>query len=156
MNLSEEAKVALERLRTATNGCAKAYADELASTYPELTLDHCDTFTVLSALSTRDAFTVAEAMLDLFPVREIGGRVIRWDDDITPERLVACGSTSEQYGKHVRRFMINEVEWFLQPSGGSWWKLNGQSLNPAVCPRNMGEAWNLMERCGIEVPNEHA
>jgi hypothetical protein len=37
------------------------------------------------------AVVLSLAMLRLFPVRTYDEMVIRWDDEITPERLVACG-----------------------------------------------------------------
>ncbi len=88
-------------------------------------------------------------LLRLFPVRTYGEIVIRWDDPITPERLVACGFKVEQ----VVSWIANETyQLTLYPSG--LWEATHlpfcihEKVYPT--PRNMLDAWQLMERCGIE------
>ncbi len=94
-----------------------------------------------------DARTLADSMLCLFPVRTYGDIVIRWDDEITPERLVACGFNTDGNGTYpgpCYRGMVYQ-NGFLNP----WLHLGVLVVSP-FAPRNMGEVWQLMERCGIE------
>jgi len=81
-------------------------------------------------------FRLAHVVDRLFPVRTYGDLVIRWDDEITPERLVVCGWTRVfekllSYRNIDIRLSVRRVYWddFVMP-----------------IPRNMGEVWQLMER----------
>lgn len=101
--------------------------------------------------------TLCEAMLRLFPIRTYGNLVIRWDDEITPERLVACGGS--KYGDDYIVFCGSDLELSFWCETGRW-DIEDRRSGSGVghrhsCwrvfrPRNMGEVWQLMERCGIE------
>lgn len=104
-----------------------------------------------------DMQLLADELARLFPIRTYGDLVIRWDDEITPERLVACGW-------HVREgdssYAIGRDGSGMQyaptrPSHKQWaiWLMSDGSYefdSYTLRPRNMGEVWQLMERCGIE------
>ncbi len=101
-------------------------------------------------LQTDEAVTLADMALRLFPVRSYGEIVIRWDDEITPERLVACGFGPHPFNDSV---LVSPPD---QPNGLTYrppqtWSLPwcDHSLDE-LTPRNMLEVWQLMERCGIE------
>lgn len=130
--LSEEAKAAMELLRKPIDPLAIS-ADEMER-------------------RRLAAFAVARAMLDLFPVRTLNGMVIRWDDEITPERLVACGGKYHRYSAdHIclssdgntlgstLAYSIRYQTWSLP--------MVDKPMEPETAPRNMGEVWSLMERC---------
>jgi hypothetical protein len=99
---------------------------------------------------TRDAYTLSGAMDRLFPVRTCGDLVIRWDDEITPERLAMCGFGPHPFNNGV---LVSPPD---RPNGLTYrppktWSLPwcDHSIDE-LAPRNMGEVWQLMERCGIE------
>ncbi len=132
MQLTEDERAALERWRLGTG--------------------------TLSSI-TRDAYALSRAMNRLFPVRTYGDLVIRWDDPITPERLVACGFKPEtrRYGDVLVIGVLDEpmyTEIAYRPADARLFveavKMGCEDV-PWFCRiRNMGEVWQLMERCGIE------
>lgn len=89
---------------------------------------------------------LAEEFSRLFPIRTYGDLVIRWDDPITPERLVACGFV-------LSDFCVAYCGLAFYPLEGRWWS-DGTVIPNGVAPRNMLEVWNLMERCGIKESGE--
>lgn len=118
MQLTEDERAALERYR----GCHDF------KSYPE----YVDDLIVLANLAIRER-----------PVRTYGDIVIRWDDPITPERLVACGfrQGSVSLGCFGLSYYPIEGRWFA----------GGTLIPVAMRPCNMLDVWGLMERCGIEV-----
>lgn len=97
----------------------------------------------------RDAFAIAHAMNRLFPVRTYGDLVIRWDDKITPERLVACGAvdctTHASFHGTDATLLIG-----LGPVVRRWATVIHKSRRTHHEVENMLDVWQLMERCGIE------
>ena len=101
-----------------------------------------------------DFETLADAMLKIHPVRTIGGLVIRWDDEITPERLIACGAEDRQThfviesGKSVIYLGLSpKGRWVIIDHNGTRSSWYGE-----MTPSNMGKLFELMELCKIEVP----
>ena len=116
MKLTEDERAALERYRGRHD----------FKSYPE----YVDDLIVLANLAIRER-----------PVRTYGDIVIRWDDPITPERLVACGFI-------LSDFCVAYCGLAFYPLEVRWWS-DGAVIPTGVTPRNMGEVWQLMERCGI-------
>jgi hypothetical protein len=110
-------------------------------------------------MQAHEAAILCDAMLDLYPFREIGGVVIRWDDEITPERLLACGGSnypSDDYiafrgGEIELAFWCKTCQWDISHIRSGSGVGHRNSCWRVFRPRNMGEVWSLMERCGIEV-----
>lgn len=107
-----------------------------------------------------DARKLADAMLRRYPVRTYGETVIRWDDPITPERLVACGWTDAD-GDYRATCDGSGLRYALtRPPHKQWalWLMNSRNEyeydSYILPPRNMLEVWNLMERCGIKESGE--
>jgi len=102
-------------------------------------------------LRRRAAFAVSHAMLRLFPVRQYGDLVIRWDDEITHIRLIVCGFVLQgqlmnwhyKCPSTTRRVSIHH--WNSEHEGAVW-EVAGRKLPIYSRPRNMGEVWRLMER----------
>lgn len=93
-----------------------------------------------------DATTLALAVLRLFPVRTYGDLVIRWDDEITPERLVSCGWCYS--GVNPALIVYNDTIVFHRWDKS--WRVSSEWLSAFTKPRNMLDVWQLMGRCGIE------
>jgi hypothetical protein len=131
--LSDDVRDALERVRRWTNGITPVgqLREQLGG----------------------DFETLVDAMLNLFPVRTIGGLVIRWDDEITPERLVSCGGRIVQQATNSPSTLIDfgDILCAVFHSGEVSWLIEGAVIQQTG-PRNMGKFFELMERCGIEVP----
>ena len=90
--------------------------------------------------------TLSVAMLRLYPPSH--------DAAITPERLVECGGRSAcehqdeiHFGSQLDRYVVFDYS----VKGDFMWFVNHRSVHPIVTPRNMGEVWQLLERCGIPV-----
>jgi hypothetical protein len=127
MTLSDEVKAALERL-------------------------HRNEYRVFGE-SSYDCEIVARAMLELFPVREVGGMVMRYDDQITAARLIACGFFEKDNRLVCSK---NELLWRDESVSRKYparptWRVGGAYLVDSTSPRNMGEVWELMERCGVDI-----
>lgn len=122
MQLTEDERAALERYRGRHD----------FKSYPE----YVDDLIVLGNLAIRER-----------PVRTYGDLVIRWDDEITPERLQACGFVLNKRDE----LCVNGLGLVAQPQDNwtTWvWFVMGQFL--PTPPRNMLDVWSVMERCGIE------
>lgn len=105
------------------------------------------------------AWDLAVAMSRLFPVREIGGMVIRWDDEITWDRLKICGG---QLSGDLLNWYFHDpqthrrfaVHCWLSNFGGQSrleWEIDGRMLAWPLQPKNMGGVLRLLDDCGIEV-----
>jgi len=124
MELTDDERKALERYRVRHE----------RKSYPE----YVDDLKLLAEIAERDR-----------PIRTYGDLVIRWDDPITPERLVACGYLSEQ----AAMWITNGKYQITLYASGLW-----EVTHLAFCihekvypnPRNMLEVWSLMERCSIK------
>ena len=101
-----------------------------------------------------DACILADAMNRLVPVRTYGNLVIRWDDEITPERLVACGGEMASLTDPLATTCVVDMGNKLWAWFRGWqpiiWLRQGVGIHELALPRNMLEVWHLMERCGIE------
>jgi hypothetical protein len=84
------------------------------------------------------AVLLANIMLRLFPVRTYGDFVIRWDDEITPERLVASGFVEDTCNYHCGRLIFSKF-W-------KWFYVDEQEVPNYDKPRRMLDVWKLMER----------
>lgn len=94
-----------------------------------------------------DLILLSSAMLRLFPVRTYGETVIRWDDEITPERLVACGFVREE--RVTPNDGIRYSSWTngqLSTTDKITWFHEDRYISRPLQPRSMGEVWQLMER----------
>lgn len=125
MNLSKEGAEALERLRTGEYAIDTAFDDA--------------------------GIVVHEMMNRLYPVRTLNGLVIRWDDPVTPERLVASGGV---------RIAPETVEFVLPVADGRCNLMfqgdevrvpSRKWLPVEARPTNMNEVWQLMAKCGCPV-----
>lgn len=117
--LTEEEQAALERFRR----------------------DRHNTGAITSRMAWEDMYKLAEAMLRLFPPGHA--------DEITPERLVACGG--QDCKTHVS-FVSDAGEVIIGTDFTVVDYNNKRStLRKVLHPRNMGEAWQLLERCEIPV-----
>jgi hypothetical protein len=90
---------------------------------------------------------VLERMRVISSTRSIGGMEISYYDDVTPERLIACGfkhrtretTTGHRYSSwHLNGFEMNEL--------GAW-KYDDECVPAPFRPLNMGDVW---ERCMLE------
>jgi hypothetical protein len=143
MKLKPEVAAALERLRKykTTNSGAEAYAAEIAIGYGD-TLDLAGRLTVVAALSTADAFLAAASMLSLFPHGHA--------DEITVERLLACGGRRDGFWVVWSSPEFSHPQVAYSDVDGVW-LLYGRRVDEELAPRNVGEVWQLLARCGIEV-----
>ena len=88
-------------------------------------------------------------------IRELGRLLFPkgHDEEITPERLAACGGkqgTNPDGGISSVVDMGHKLwAWFTEKE--VVWLLDGVRITASLYPKNMGEVWNLMERCGLEV-----
>ncbi len=131
MQLTEDERAALERFRTP--------------------IDPLGVGPMAMEQRRRDAFAVAHAMTRLFPVRTYGNLVIRWDDEVTLKKLVACGATD--CTTHVSFHGPNATLLVgLGPVVRRWAVIDRQSKRTDHEVENMLDVWQLMERCGIEEP----
>lgn len=154
MNLSKEGAEALERLRTGEYAIDTAFDDA--------------------------GIVVHEMMNRLYPVRTLNGLVIRWDDPVTPERLIASGfyfedfhgdgsSLSYKYhamigGKSVY-ISVGAFKRFVEPcpvqeyrvTCGDFrveWNSDYRRIDNLHQPASMGDVWRLMEKCGCPVKGD--
>lgn len=121
--LTEEEQAALERVRSDID-----WKDLVPARQPEQILN--------------DAQTLVDAMLRLYPDGH--------DDEITPERLVDCGFVASDDCEN--EFHIADIRHSV--ATGWWWvECDGDDelIDHRLHPRNMGEVWQLLERCGIPV-----
>ncbi len=96
-----------------------------------------------------EAAILCDAMLRLFPVRTYGDIVIRWDDEITLKKLVACGAVD--CTTHVSFYGTDATLLIgLGPVVRRWAVIDRQSTRTNHEVENMLDVWQLMERCGIE------
>lgn len=97
-------------------------------------------------LDGEDTNILADAMLRLYPPGH--------DAEITPERLVACGGNRSASCREGSLSCVVEIggtiwAWFTEKK--LIWILDGVGMPDISYPRNMGEVWQLLERCGIPV-----
>jgi hypothetical protein len=101
-----------------------------------------------------EAAVLCDAMLRLFPVRKYGETVIRWDDPVTPERLVACGWVNRHGDMSMLRCGTGEarVDCWIEPRHWNCHFNNDRGSHAELigpyAPRNMLDVWNLMEQIG--------
>ena len=119
MQLTAEEMAALERYRLRHE----------RKLYPE----YVDDLKLLADLAERDR-----------PVRTYGDLTIRWDGPVTPERLVACGFTREAIW-----LCHGDIDYECVNGRAISMRYLGSHIHDRLAPRNMGEVWQLMERCGI-------
>jgi len=157
MELTEQERAALERIRSDRSNLTTPRGPQFV---------WCDIESCVNAMLDR-----------LYPIRTYDNIVIRWDDEITPERLVACGfvfvdredSGNKYFQRHamvkgihstyitVRAFSrftgSSEIEIV---SGSLRYEIDGQcvSIPHEYQPSNMLDIWNLMARCGIKESGE--
>lgn len=138
MQLSEQAKAALERRRQK--------------------LESIGGFRGV-IISDEDSSKIADEMLRLFPVKTLNGMVIRWDDEITPERLVASGGKrvadliNWRFRQTTTNAQIAIHVWHTETDGLEW-EVCGRKLPWPLRPTNMNEVWQLMAKCGCAVGGE--
>ena len=121
--LSEQAKAALERWRVFSKICIESL--EYKGTEHGIVMDE---------------------MLRLFPVKTLNNVVIRWDDKITPERIFHSGFLDLKV-----RFICESLEVHFTHGEVMFWRVGGYPLSHKLWPTNMGEVWQLMEKCGCPV-----
>jgi len=122
MQLSEQAKAALERCRVVQ----QQYKADFGP-----------------VITNNEVVLLVNEMLRLFPVKTLNGIVIRWDDPITPERLIASGF-------HYGDFCISHGGVEFYPIEGRWY-CEGCLIPVPMCLSNMNEVWQLMAKCGCPV-----
>ena len=90
-------------------------------------------------------------------IRELGRLLFPkgHDEEITPERLIACGLTELTSPVSAwRRFIFdgrNGIVVEINPLMVACWGTDRYQFPTAYVPHTMGEVWNIMERCGLEV-----
>lgn len=89
---------------------------------------------------------IGDCLMRHFPVRKIGDVVIRWDDPVTPERLMDCGWKRGSAS-------IGCAGMQVYPLDGIWWN-NGCVVPEMMKPETMLDIWILMERAGVTIPGE--
>lgn len=140
MELTNDERKALERLRNPP----RIDNDDFIDTWD----------TALANLHDKEL--MRDAMLRLFPVRTYGNLVIRWDDKITPERLVVCGWVQEEIETNLQWKSLSYRHDMFFETCTEYSTATGESdeydypLAECQTPRNMLEVWTLMERCGIK------
>jgi len=137
MKLSKEASEALERVRKHDR---KIYTDAHERWEAE-------------QIAIADREILADEMLSLFPVRTLNGLTTRWDDAITPERLVASGFTQHPHSPRVLVCPPGAGDTLGYLPVNAAWCLPGDDhpMPDERSPTNMGEVWDLMAKCGCEV-----
>jgi hypothetical protein len=117
-------------------------------------LDFHSTSTSKHAAAISLAHHIRETVRVEVDIRKIGGMVIRYDNEITPERLIACGAEERQThfviesGKSVIYLGLHpKGRWVIIDHNGTRSSWYGE-----MTPSNIGKLWELMDYCGIEVP----
>lgn len=81
---------------------------------------------------------------------------VRPEDPITPDWLVGCGAIHESGGfSDTYLFGTVQREWVCRVNIARWtltctWWINETNIPEPLCPRNMGEVWQLLDRLGID------
>lgn len=92
------------------------------------------------SFNNADARTLIDAMLRLYPPGH--------DAEITPERLVACGFERAGWAHGV---FVHSDSITCNLFSVTEWRIMGAWIVSQLHPRNMGEVWQLLGRCGIPV-----
>lgn len=72
-------------------------------------------------------------------------------DEITPERLVACGGEIAESTTGTSILVdLGDNLWVLCATDRIVWILDGINIPDRASPRNMGEVWELLDRLGID------
>lgn len=150
MTFTPEESAALERLR-------RVYKDETKQQVYGGMVDRnlCgqSLYSAVYDMYISDTDCAVMASLRRFPVRKIGDLVIRWDDPVTPERLMASGWVMSD-GDIVEP--VNGLVWMTPET--SWrrssWRIGGAFVIRELEPKNMGEVWQLLDRAGVPIPGE--